>query len=369
MKKTVSKISLILTIILIFSTFYGCASSSQGMNSAAPAAQAPAASAAPAADMAAGLVSSYRASANTSVVQEALEAEMDFAEDMEDAPDTGGVAGPAANPVIDTRKIIKNVDLRLQTLTFDSGVEAIPKIAESFGGYVQDSYAEGRDMYNERGTRYASFTVRIPAERLDSFVDSVGGEFHVISKSQNSQDITESYYDSKARLDALKIQEERLLEMLKQAAELEYLLQVEKELMNVRYEIESLASSLSRMDSYVNMSTVTIHLDEVVKYVPVEDVPVTFGERILRAFSESWKSFGEFAQNFAVWFVAAFPFLLLLAVIAFIAIAIIRVSIKRGRARKPNNYYAHQIPQMPVSPASAAPAPVEQPPTEEEKKL
>lgn len=361
MKKTISAI---LSLILVFAVFAGCGeSSSRNMTGASPApAAAPAMADAMANDSIMGGDMGAKGFALQAEPQEYAKAEM---ADMAESPETGGgVAGPTVNRAADMRKIIKNVDMRLQTQTFDTSVEAIPKIAENFGGFVQDSYVEGRDMYNERGTRSANFTIRIPAEKLDSFVNSVGSEFHVISKSQNSQDITESYYDSKARLDALKIQEERLLEMLKQAAELEYLLQVEKELMNVRYEIESLTSSLNRMDSYVSMSTVTIYLQEVVKYIPVEDVPVTFGERISRAFGESWKSFGEFSQNFAVGFVAAFPFLLLLTIILFIIIAIVRKAVKRGEAKRAKSFYASATP-VPTQPS--APASTEQHPAEEEK--
>lgn len=358
MKKRFPKIALLLALVITVAMVAGCASASNAQKLYAESPQA--SSTAPAmanatADFGGGISAGGRTLA---VTQEMAEMDMAEPEVAMDSAVAGGVAGPSVTPVVDARKIIKNVSLQLQTLAFDAGVESIPKIAESFGGYVQDSYVEGRDMYNERGSRYANFTVRIPVERLDSFLDSMGGEFHVISKSQNSQDITDSYYDSKARLDALKIQEERLLEMLKQAAELEYLLQVEKELMNVRYEIESLTASLNRMDSYVSMSTVTITLNEVIKYEPVENVPITFGERIARAFSESWKSFGEFTQNFAVGFVAAFPFLLLLAVIAIVIIAIIRAGIKRDKAKRATS---------PYTPPAAIAVPEKQPPTEEEK--
>lgn len=363
-------LSLSISLIMILMLFAGCGGAAPMMAENSSAAAAP--MAAPAANSSAEIpqfAGGLGFARDSAEVQE--EAIYDIAPAAEMPAPDGGVAGPTVNPVIDSRKIIKNIDMRLQTQAFDTSAEQIPQIAESFGGFVQDSYIEGRDMYNERGTRSANFTIRIPVEKLDSFVNSVGSSFHVTSKSQNSQDITESYYDSKARLDALRIQEQRLLEMLKQAAELEYLLQVEKELMSVRYEIESLTSSLNRMDSYVSMSTVTIYLQEVIKYEPVEDVPVTFGERISRAFSESWKNFGEFSQDFAVWFVAAFPALLVIAIIAFIIITIIRKGVKKGEAKRIKNFQAHMpfmpsVPPMPSAPPASEP--IQQPPTEEDNK-
>lgn len=324
-------IAIILALTLTTALFAGCSSNSFRTDEAefgmmASSKQSAAAAPAPAAAPAAGL--------NDFAVAE--EAAMDMEDTLVESPATGGggdggIAGPAVDPVVDSRKIIKNVNMQLQTLSFDSAVDSIARISESFGGYIQDSYVEGRDMYNERGTRTANFTIRIPSDALDSFVNSLGGdEFNVISKSQNSEDVTERYFDSKARLDALKVQEERLMAMLETAAELEYLLQVEKELMNVRYEIESLTSSLKRLDSYVSLSTVSVFLYEVVKYEPVENVPVTFGERISRAFAYSWESFSEFSQNFTVSLISVLPFLLLLLVIVLIVLLIIRRNGKRS---------------------------------------
>lgn len=267
--------------------------------------------------------------------------EYEEAYDMAEAPmetgggDSGGlVGGGPITPVLDTRKIIKNVNMQLQTLTFDSGVSEISNAAESYGGYVQDSYIEGRDMYNTRGTRTATFTLRIPSEQLDAFTNVLGGQFNVISKSENKQDITDSYYDSKARLDALKIEEQALLAMLEGSPELEYMLEIRKELMNVRYEIESITSSLNRMDSYVSLSTVSITLFEVVKYEPVEDLPITFAERIARASSQSWVAFAEFSQDFAVAIVEALPFLIFLAIIIIFVVIIARRSNKKRKASR-----------------------------------
>ena len=41
----------------------------------------------------------------------------------------------------------------------------------------------------------------------------------------------------------------------------------------------------------------------------------TFGERVAEAFTESWKSFAEGCQNFAVWFVYAVPTILIIAAV------------------------------------------------------
>ncbi len=266
-------------------------------------------------------------------------------------PPVGGIAGPQTTPAQDVRKVIRNANLDLQTQEFDKAVASVEQITASFGGYLESSYVSGRDLYNERGERNANFTARVPSESLDAFLNSFGGgEFNVIGKSTSSEDITESYYDSRARLDSLKLQEERLLGMLERAEELEYLIRLEQELMRVRYEIESLNSSLNRMDSYVNHSTVYISLYEVVRYEPVENVPVTFGERISRAFVNSLTDFADFLQDFAVGLVEALPFLLMWAVIIAAVVFVFKKRLRGkkfrlpGKKRRPGS----ELPQTPL---------------------
>lgn len=363
-------LTIILALTMIFALFAGCGSSENSFDMSSSAMQSPAPMAAPAAPAAESRAIASKGFQMTAEAEMAMpeEAPMDMRDEaaMESSiaggGDEGGIAGPLANPVVDSRKIIKNVSMQLQTQSFDKAVDSVSRIAESFGGYIQDSYIEGRDMYNERGARAANFTIRIPSDALDSFVNSFGGdEFNVISKSQNSEDVTERYFDSKARLDALKVQEERLMAMLEKAAELEYLLQVEKELMNVRYEIESLTASLKRLDSYVSLSTATIYLVEVVKYEPVENLPITFSERVSRAFAYSWKNFSEFSQDFAVGLISVLPFLLFLLVIVLIILIIIRRSAKKYKRNAPapnaSAYVAPSFNPAPPAASNEAPAP------------
>ena len=342
---------IVLPAVIVLSLIAGCASSSNYVPT-------PAAPATEAAAVAYGYDESDAGGMGT-LANRDMVMEEEWSDDFDVAaalgpeplpPDERGIAGPETEPAIDARKIIQNARLQIQTLSFDSGVAFITGAAEGFGGFVERSSVSGLDMYSERGARTATFTLRIPAENLDAFIHSLGGsDFNIISREQYSDDITAHYYDSRARLNSLKIQEERLLSMLETAAELEYLLQVEKELMNVRYEIESLTSALRRMDSSVQLSTVDVTLFEVIKYDHVKDVPATFGERISRAFSSSIENFSDFAQGFVIFIVSVFPFLILIGVITLIIVYFVRRSDKRIKKRLAQQ----QPPQAPEAAQSA----------------
>ncbi len=234
----------------------------------------------------------------------------------------------------DTRKIIRTMQLTAETLDFDASVKQIQAAVSGLGGYVESSNVSGNNLLTKGGHRYASFTLRIPAAKLDEFVSTLGDGINIVSKYENSQDITDTYYDAAARLKSLETQEERLLSMLEGATELQYMLELEDHLANVRYQIESYYSTLQRYDSQVSMATLNISLEEVIEYKPTVTAPKTFGERISTAFRNSWADFADGWQDFSVDFVYAIPTLLIWAVIIFVIVLIVRGIIKKNRAKK-----------------------------------
>jgi hypothetical protein len=112
------------------------------------------------------------------------------------------------------------------------------------------------------------------------------------------------------------------------------MLKVQERLYDVIEEIEALQTKLNLYDGQVAMSTVRLSLREVIVYTAVVEPDPTFGERIGEAFRESWADFGEGCQDFAVWFVEAFPTLLVLVVVHGGIFLIIFASVKRGQKKR-----------------------------------
>ena len=241
---------------------------------------------------------------------------------------------PPQSSAADTRKIVRTVDLTMETLNFDDAIAKITSAAASYGGYLEYSYVSGESIRSNGDARYASFTVRIPADQLDNFVNGFDASFNILNKTENSTDITDTYYDTQARLNSLLTQEERLLAMLEGATELQYMLEIENTLANVRYQIESYYSTINRYDKQIALSTVSISLQEVIEYQPIVVKPKTFGERLSQAFSESWKDFADGWKNFMVGFVYVLPGLITLAVLAGLIILIVVMSVKAARKKR-----------------------------------
>lgn len=217
-----------------------------------------------------------------------------------------------------TRKLIKTVNMSVETREFDELVAKVSNKIEQLGGYAESVSING-NSYGYSSNRSAYIVARIPQNKLDGFVESVEATSNITNKSENAEDVTLQYSDVKARIDSLKIEQTRLNELLENADSLETIVALESRLTEVRYEIESYESRLRTMENQVTYSTVNLDIIEVKEYKPEPIEDPTFGERISEAFVDSCASAFEAIQDFAVGFVAFIPILVvLLVILAFI---------------------------------------------------
>ena len=242
------------------------------------------------------------------------------------------------NPALDTsmaynRKMIKTGEMHIQTKEFKACVEALGEKVQSLGGYIQSSNIQGNDYYNDyRNMRSAYLEVRLPQEHFDNFLNSPQEYGNVISTVTNSEDITDQYVDTEIRLKSLKTRHERLLTLLEKSGSLEELFEIEKELGDVTYELEKAGGTLQKYDQLVNMSTISIQIQEVQKIQEVRST-VTFKDRLSTTFNESVEGMIDLTQNILLMLVACIPYLLILIPIAGLIIFIIISSDRRGRKK------------------------------------
>jgi len=222
---------------------------------------------------------------------------------------------PSKATPVDNRKLIKTLNISMQTMKFDETTSSITDLVNELDGYVEESNVTGNSITpagsnreNFYNPRSASFVLRIPVEKLDTASDKLNNLGNITSRTESVEDVTANYTDTERRLETLKVQEERLLDMLKNADELEYMITLERELSDVRYEIESYTSHLNGLDNQISYSFVYVYVDEVIEYDDVRIAPPTFGERIAKGFSSSVQAISDFGQVLAVILVTVVPF-------------------------------------------------------------
>ncbi|MCM1112494.1 MAG: DUF4349 domain-containing protein [Muribaculum sp.] len=233
----------------------------------------------------------------------------------------------------DERKLIRTVNLDVETKEFDQMLQSIEEQVERLGGYIEsmNTYNGSRYARYESG-RSSSLTVRIPKQQLSGFVNAVSEAGNVVSRSENVQDVTLSYVDLESRKKALMTEQERLQAILERAETLEDIITLEDRLSSVRYQLESMEAQLRTYDNKVDFSTVNLSIQEVKELTPVEEE--TVWERLTGGFTDSLTDVKDGLVDFFVWFVASIPYLVLWGAVIAAVVLVIRMIIRRNRRKK-----------------------------------
>ena len=211
------------------------------------------------------------------------------------------------------RKLIRSVDLSLETDAFDQLLKTLTDKIGELGGYVEQSDISGNSLNyrNELTPRYASLKVRIPIDRLDGFISVVEANGNITNKSETTQDVTVQYSDLESRKKSLTVEQERIWALLEKADTLESVIALEERLSEIRYQLESMESQLRLYDNQVDYSTVELHISEVQSLTPT--APDNLGTRISKGFDRSLSRLADNTISLFVWVVSNSPYLILLA--------------------------------------------------------
>lgn len=233
-----------------------------------------------------------------------------------------------------SRKLIRNVNLSAETEEFDTLLQTVNNKVSALGGYIENSVVYNGSNYYGSSRRSATLTIRIPAEKLDDFLSTIGEESNIVSRSEDVTDVTLSYVDMESHKKVLLAEQERLLELLDKAESIEDIITIESRLSEVRYQIESMESQLRTMDNQVSFSTVTLDVEEVERLTPVAERSIW--ERIGEGFSMNLIGAGRDVVDFFVNVIIELPyiFLFLVKLAIFVVIAIFVVKIVRKQICK-----------------------------------
>lgn len=257
-----------------------------------------------------------------------LDGDLDYADDS--GTDTSSLNNSNQNT---QDKIIKYVDMDVETLDFDELVSNINQQIKSLNGYVEKSRITGNSYYDSHSRRFAEIIARIPKDHLDDFVNTVNEKANVISSNEYSENVTLKYYDIESHKKALEIEQERLFELIEEADNLENIITLESRLSNIRYQLQNYGTQLRTYDNLVDYSTVTLNLYEVERITPVEEEK-TVWVRIKTGFGNTIYNITEGLKDFVVWFVVNLPYLIIWAAIITLGIFITKRIIRKGRNKQ-----------------------------------
>ena len=258
-------------------------------------------------------------------------------------------------PEVDPDKIIYSADVNIETTDFDETLTALDALIREVGGWVESSSVSGSNYYNtSRGrasARSASYTLRIPSDKFAGLMNSLSTLGNVPYSHTYTENVTAQYYDVQARLTAYRTQETRLLEMMEVAQTVEDIILLEDRLTELRYEIESLQSTLNNWDRRVSYSTVSLNIDEVQEYTPETVVQPSYGQQLLSALKNGMHGVASFFKGLLVALAAALPALLVLGVFGLIVYAIVMAALRAKNRKAARRQAAAQKTEAPAEDA------------------
>ncbi|MCL1809577.1 MAG: DUF4349 domain-containing protein [Clostridiales bacterium] len=227
-------------------------------------------------------------------------------------------------------KLIYTAEVSVESLDFDETVNSFLEIAKVYKAFFESSYVSG--MINSdvkaRQPRYANYTVRVPKGHFQDMLDRFYEIGNVLYARSHAENITTQFFDTESRLSTYRIEESRLLAMLEKADTVDDMIKIESRLSDVRYQIESLTTTLRNWQSQVDYSTIEISIKEVTKISESAPLRQTYGQELRSGAAASFGAVGDFFKLLLKYIVMATPLLLIAAVV------LVAVLWRRKRKRK-----------------------------------
>jgi hypothetical protein len=204
-------------------------------------------------------------------------------------------------------KIIRNAELTLEANSPEESQQKITAIAESKGGFVVESeQSSSNSTVTIRDI--VTMTVRVPSAKFSESLEEIRKNSNrVIIETVKGQDVTEEFVDIEASLKTKKALEEKFLEIMKQSKTVEEALNVQRELADVRNEIEKIEGRKRFLENQTSLSTIKIRLQTPNNYSPNS---TGFFYQLGEAFSNGFNFALNFILSLITFIIAILPFVL-----------------------------------------------------------
>lgn len=191
------------------------------------------------------------------------------------------------------QKIIRNATLTIQVEDMEISLNQLRALATSVGGYLL------QENTTSQGTKPSGvMVIQVPAEQYEVSITRIRQlAFKVEREESSAQDVSDEFVDLQSQIANLKVTEEGLQKLIDKATRLEDIIALQKELTNVRGEIEQRQGRLNFLVNKTAFSTITVNLGlkpvpepPVPTATPVPPIPVSEGWQPEKAINQSWNA-------------------------------------------------------------------------------
>jgi hypothetical protein len=141
----------------------------------------------------------------------------------------------------------------------ESALAQARQIASRGGGFVSASNTRVEKV-NDRDRMVADLTLQVRSDAADSALSELRGLGKVTIETSGSQDVTEEYVDLSSNLRNLQASETAILKLMDKATQIQDVLALQRELTNVRGQIERIQGRKTYLERRADMATITLSL-------------------------------------------------------------------------------------------------------------
>jgi len=187
------------------------------------------------------------------------------------------------------KKIIKTANLNLEVKDYNVYNTSLRDKLKQYGGYIAQEEQNQSDYKIEN-----TITIKIPVDQFDDAVNSIASNVKELNEKKiTSEDVTTEVIDTRSRLESKKQVRLRYLDLLKQAKNMEEILNVQSEINGIQEQIESAAGRMEYLQHSSSFSTIHLTFFQILKEGAVDPDKPSFATRITNAFQFGWNWIGE----------------------------------------------------------------------------
>jgi hypothetical protein len=168
-----------------------------------------------------------------------------------------GVADSSAQ-ILD-RMVIRTAQLTVQVQDVESALAHARAVASQAGGFVSASNTHV-ERVDDQDRMVADLTLQVRSDSADSAMSDLRALGKVTSETSGSQDVTDEYVDLDSNLRNLQASETAILKLMDKATQISDVLSLQRELTNVRGQIERIQGRKKYLERRTDMATITLAL-------------------------------------------------------------------------------------------------------------
>ncbi|MEN3326869.1 MAG: hypothetical protein V7638_1676 [Acidobacteriota bacterium] len=205
------------------------------------------------------------------------------------------------------RKIIRNADITIEVPSTTDAQHQVTSIAETHGGFIVTSEAKQRESNDPaQRTLDIKLVVRVPSNQFGRAFDEIKKlAGNTPSENVTSQDVTEDFIDLEARIKTQKALELQFLEIMRQANKIADALEVQRQIAEVRTDIEKLEGRKRFLENRASLSTINVNIQTPKPVIAVTETG--FRQSLREAVSDSISLASDLVLFFARFLIMMVP--------------------------------------------------------------